>query len=63
VVVVLSEPGAGLYYGGDVAAPVFAGVVGGALRLLAVAPDQTIPDSHDAQEPLTSAPVHTAALR
>jgi len=38
-VVVIDEPSAGLYYGGDVAAPVFAGVVGGALRLLAVAPD------------------------
>ena len=41
-VVVIDEPRAGLYYGGDVAAPVFAGVVGGALRLLAVAPDAPI---------------------
>ena len=38
-VVVVNEPSAGGYYGGDVAAPVFADVVGGALRLLAVAPD------------------------
>ena len=38
-VVVVDEPGGGLYYGGDVAAPVFSKVVGGALRLLAVAPD------------------------
>lgn len=38
-VVVIDEPGAGLYHGGDVAAPVFANLVGGALRLLAVAPD------------------------
>jgi cell division protein FtsI (penicillin-binding protein 3) len=41
-VVVIDEPTGGLYYGGDVAAPVFAGVVGGALRLLAVAPDAPI---------------------
>lgn len=41
-VIVIDEPGAGLYYGGDVAAPVFARVVGGALRLLAVAPDTSI---------------------
>jgi cell division protein FtsI (penicillin-binding protein 3) len=39
-VVVIDEPGAGKFYGGDVAAPVFSSVVGGALRLLAVAPDQ-----------------------
>jgi cell division protein FtsI (penicillin-binding protein 3) len=49
---VIDEPGAGSYYGGDVAAPVFSKVVGGALRLLAVAPDaplqgpvDQIPDS------------------
>jgi cell division protein FtsI (penicillin-binding protein 3) len=41
-VVTIDEPMAGKYYGGDVAAPVFAGVVGGALRLLAVAPDAPI---------------------
>jgi cell division protein FtsI (penicillin-binding protein 3) len=38
-VVVIDDPGAGHYYGGDVAAPVFAAVVGGALRLMGVAPD------------------------
>ena len=37
--VVIDEPSAGQFYGGAVAAPVFSGVVGGALRLLAVAPD------------------------
>jgi cell division protein FtsI (penicillin-binding protein 3) len=41
-VVVIDEPGAGLHHGGDVAAPVFANLVGGALRLLAVAPDAPI---------------------
>jgi cell division protein FtsI (penicillin-binding protein 3) len=41
-VVVIDEPSAGLHRGGQVAAPVFARVVGGALRLLAVAPDQPV---------------------
>lgn len=39
VVVMVDEPGGTLYYGGDVAAPVFASVVAGALRLMSVAPD------------------------
>ncbi len=39
-VVVVDEPSAGKYLGGDVSAPVFSAVVGGALRLLAVAPDE-----------------------
>jgi len=40
--VVIDEPSAGLHMGGQVAAPVFSRVIGGALRLLAVAPDQPI---------------------
>ncbi|MGQ0429698.1 MAG: peptidoglycan D,D-transpeptidase FtsI family protein [Gammaproteobacteria bacterium] len=39
VVVMIDEPGGALYYGGDIAAPVFAQVVAGALRLMSVAPD------------------------
>jgi cell division protein FtsI (penicillin-binding protein 3) len=44
-VVVIDEPSAGRFYGGDVAAPVFASVLSGALRLLAVPPDdlQSLP--------------------
>ena len=38
-VVVIDEPGGKLYYGGDVAAPVFSNVMAGALRLLGVPPD------------------------
>ena len=38
-VVLIDEPSGSQYYGGDVAAPVFAGVMSGALRLLGVAPD------------------------
>jgi cell division protein FtsI (penicillin-binding protein 3) len=63
-VVVIDEPGAGLYYGGDVAAPVFSGVMGGALRLLAVAPDAVIGDPDAIQAPVTSpAPGQKVALR
>jgi cell division protein FtsI (penicillin-binding protein 3) len=39
-VVVIDEPTGGKFMGGDVSAPVFSAVVGGALRLLAVAPDE-----------------------
>ncbi len=38
-VVLIDEPGGALYYGGDVAAPVFSSVTSGALRLMGVAPD------------------------
>jgi cell division protein FtsI (penicillin-binding protein 3) len=39
VAVLIDEPGAGQYYGGAVAAPVFAQIMSGALRFLAVPPD------------------------
>ena len=39
VVVMVDEPQGAFYYGGDVAAPVFARVTSGALRLMSVAPD------------------------
>lgn len=39
VVVVIDEPQGKAYYGGDIAAPVFANIVSGALRVLAVPPD------------------------
>ena len=38
--VVIDEPHDGQYYGGAIAAPVFANVMGGALRLMGVPPDQ-----------------------
>ncbi|MBT8143206.1 MAG: penicillin-binding protein 2 [Gammaproteobacteria bacterium] len=43
IVVVIDEPRGRDYYGGDVAAPVFASVMSGALRLLAVPPDGVLP--------------------
>jgi cell division protein FtsI (penicillin-binding protein 3) len=49
-VVVIDDPGAGRYYGGDISAPVFSAVVGGALRLMGVAPDATAKQGDD---PLT----------
>ncbi len=44
-VVMIDEPSAGKYYGGQVAAPVFSKVMGGALRLLNVSPDEFPGDS------------------
>jgi len=62
-VVVIDEPSAGQHMGGQVAAPVFSRIVGEALRLLAVAPDQPV----NAPEELPAGPalgnVRTAALR
>ena len=42
VAVMIDEPGSGQHYGGDVAGPVFAGVMGGALRTLGVAQDKPL---------------------
>ena len=42
VAIMIDEPGSGAHYGGDVAGPVFANVMGGALRTLGIAPDSTI---------------------
>jgi cell division protein FtsI (penicillin-binding protein 3) len=45
VAVMIDEPSAGKYYGGAVAAPVFSNVVGGALRILNVQPDEPLNNS------------------
>ena len=62
-VVIVDEPGAGLFYGGDVAAPVFSAVIGGALRLLAVAPDAQIgaPVEEMPETPLPAPPIEQSA--
>jgi cell division protein FtsI (penicillin-binding protein 3) len=39
IAVMIDEPSTGVYYGGDVAAPVFSGVMGSALRMLGTPPD------------------------
>jgi cell division protein FtsI (penicillin-binding protein 3) len=46
-VVVIDEPRGEEYYGGEVAAPVFASIVAGALRVLAVAPDALVETPRD----------------
>ena len=60
VAVMVDEPGAGVFYGGDVAGPVFAQITAGALRTLAVMPDAAVPPSPAPGTP--SRPV-TVALR
>jgi cell division protein FtsI (penicillin-binding protein 3) len=62
-VVVIDEPNAGLHRGGEVAAPVFSQVVGGALRLLAVAPDKSVNAPDDLPSNPASVGVRTAALQ
>ena len=56
-VVVIDEPGGELYYGSDVAAPVFADVMSESLRLLAVPPD-ALParDPSNAMQAMASRP-------
>lgn len=56
IVVVVDDPRGSVYYGGDVAAPVFAGIAAGSLRILAVVPDQP-------RAPVTPAPPITLASR
>ncbi len=44
-VVLINEPGGDLYYSSDTAAPVFSQIMGGALRLLNIAPDALSEDT------------------
>ncbi|WP_341502922.1 penicillin-binding transpeptidase domain-containing protein [Gallaecimonas sp. GXIMD4217] len=44
IVVMINEPGGELYYGSQVAAPVFSAVMGGSLQLLNVPPDAATPE-------------------
>jgi len=62
-VVVIDEPSAGQHQGGDVAAPVFSAVMGGALRLLAVAPDQVIGGPNDGESADSAVTLRTVARR
>jgi len=61
-VVVIDEPGAGEHMGGQVAAPVFSRIVGGALRLLAVAPDRPIRTPGEPPASTTLADLRPAGL-
>jgi cell division protein FtsI (penicillin-binding protein 3) len=62
-VVVIDEPSAGEHMGGQVAAPVFSRIVGGALRLLAVAPDQPVTAPGELPAGPAFGNVRTAAVR
>ena len=42
VAVMIDEPSTGVYFGGEVAAPVFSAVVGGTLRILGIKPDSPV---------------------
>ncbi len=56
VAVMIDEPSAGKYYGGEVAAPVFAQVMAGSLRTLGVAPDAPLKPVQVAREPAPLVP-------
>lgn len=56
-VVVVDDASLGRYHGGDVAAPVFGKVVGGAMRLLSVAPDDLAPSAVAQSAPAHKGPV------
>lgn len=51
VAVMIDEPSGGSYYGGSVAAPVFAQIVGGALRTLGIAPDAPLTQNQLVRQP------------
>jgi len=55
-VIVIDEPSTGKYHGGDVAAPVFAAILGGALRLMGVPPDDLASGSGEDSQPARPAP-------
>jgi cell division protein FtsI (penicillin-binding protein 3) len=60
--VVIDDPSAGQHQGGMVSAPVFSEIVGGALRLLAVAPDQPISGPEEMPSTPIPSKVRTASL-
>ena len=61
VAVMIDEPGGAKHYGGDVAGPVFAGVMSGALRTLGIAPDALMSKRSCSEEtPLGCVPLQVA---
>ena len=40
LVVMVNQPSSGAYFGGEVAAPIFSKIMGGALRILNISPDK-----------------------
>ena len=63
-VVVIDEPSTGKYHGGDVAAPVFSAILGGALRLMGIPPDDLASATGgESQDRPTALPPAQVALR
>lgn len=62
IAVMIDEPSTGVYFGGSVAGPVFAQVMGGALRSYGLPPDAPQPATHLTQPaaPLTFTPTNKA---
>jgi len=61
-VVVMDDPSAGQHRGGEVSAPVFAQIMGGALRFMSVAPDQPIGTDEDGT-PIRNQAKHAMVMR
>lgn len=57
VAVMIDEPTGGSYYGGDIAAPVFAQIMSGSLRTLGVRPDAPILPTQVARQSVSPVPV------
>jgi cell division protein FtsI (penicillin-binding protein 3) len=55
IAVMIDEPSAGKHYGGAVAAPVFASVMGASLRTLGIAPDAPLVVAETPRAPLPKA--------
>lgn len=46
LVVMVDQPSSGMYFGGEVAAPIFSKIMGGALRILNISPDKVPLQAH-----------------
>lgn len=62
VAIMIDEPGSGKHYGGDVAGPVFAKVMGGALRTLGIAQDAVVQVAKGESGKLAEGPVEKEKL-
>ncbi len=51
LVIMVNEPSRGAYFGGEVAAPIFSKIMGGALRILNIAPDD-VPLQANSSDPI-----------
>lgn len=61
--IVVDEPAAGKFYGGDVAAPVFSEVMAGGMRLLNIAPDEQVDGMQIAAGQITASQIVAGGLQ